>query len=193
MRWRQRPEKDFDREVRAHLDLETDRLVGEGMSQDEARVAARLRFGNVVAHKEHFFESRRVLWLHQARQDVQYALRSLRLAPGFSITVILTLALGIGANTALFSGVKGLMLDTLSIAEPGRLVRLRVAGENDMSRSRWEHVFDAAARGAVAVAGHQHRHDLVAEHPLAPPMGVGAEHTDLLQAGGPRQPRPLVA
>ena len=139
MRGRQRPEDDFDREVRAHLDLETDRLVGEGMSEDEARLAARRRFGNVVAHKEHFYESRRVLWMHQARQDVRYALRSLRRAPGFSSTVILILALGIGANTALFSGVKGLLLDTLPIAEPGRLVRLRVAGENDMSQSRWEH------------------------------------------------------
>ena len=126
-------------------------------------------------------------------QDLRFAVRSLLRNPGFAFTAVVVLALGIGANTALFSGVKGLMLDTLSIAEPGRLVRLRVAGENDMSRSRWEHVFDAAARGAVAVAGHQHRHDLVAEHPLAPPMGVGAEHTDLLQAGGPRQPRPLVA
>jgi predicted permease len=139
MRWRQRSEDDFDREVQAHLDLETDRLIGEGMSADEARVSARRRFGNVVQHKERFYERQRLSWLDQLRKDIRYAVRSLRRSPGFSITVLLILALGIGANTALFSGVKGLMLDTLPVADPGTLVRLRVAGANEMYRSQWGH------------------------------------------------------
>ncbi len=103
MWWRRRrSDDDFRDEVNAHLNLDTDRRIADGLSPELARAAALRAFGNVARVQERFYESRRILWLDQARQDVGYAFRTFVRDLGFALVVVLTLALGIGANTAVF-------------------------------------------------------------------------------------------
>jgi hypothetical protein len=119
-----RQDDDFAREIDAHLAIETDRLIAEGRTPAEARAEARRAFGNVTAAREHFYESSRVLWLDQARQDVRYAVRGFTRTPGFTLAAVLTLALGIGATTAVFSVVNALLLRPLPHPQADTLVRI---------------------------------------------------------------------
>src|SRR5688572_3471599 len=123
-----RGDDDFAREIEAHIALETDRLITEGVAPEAARTLARKRFGNVTGARERFFESRRLMWLEDFRRDVALALRSLRRNPGFSAAAIITLALGIGANAAIFSLTDQLLLRALPVQRPDELVMLDSPG-----------------------------------------------------------------
>lgn len=122
MFWHRRKQSDFEEEVQAHLALEVDRLVSEGLGREEAEAAARREFGNVAAVQERFYESSRWPWLEHLKRDVLYALRVLSRTPGFAVIAILSLALGIGVNALVFSVVNALVLRPLPIDRPDQVV-----------------------------------------------------------------------
>jgi predicted permease len=152
---RKRKLDEFDAEIEAHLQLEFERQRELGLSEEAARAAARRAFGNVMQVKEHFYESGRWLWWDHFWQDINYSVRMLRKAPGFALIAILTLAIGIGANTALFSVVNGVLLNPLPYPQPDRLVALythayqldkaSISYPNFLDWSRQNHSFSALA------------------------------------------------
>src|SRR5688500_4334409 len=99
MSTRKRGGDDFDREIRSHLEIETARLIEEGMPPREARETARCNFGNVLAARERFYEAGRRLWLDHLLQDVRCAVRNMRRAPVAAFVAVASLAAGIGATT----------------------------------------------------------------------------------------------
>lgn len=120
-----RPDDDFTNEIEAHITLEAERLVADGLTPAGARAAALKKFGNVTSAQERFYESRGLMWLEDAKKDVVYALRALNRNRGFAVIAILTLALGVGANTAIFGVVYQTLLKPLPFADPERLVTVR--------------------------------------------------------------------
>ncbi len=111
-RWTRRRADDFADEIESHIAMETDRLMRDGMSADDARFAARRAFGNPTAAREHFREHRPGWTLESIGQDVRYGWRTLRHSPAFTIVAVTSLALGIGANTTMFSVINALLLQT---------------------------------------------------------------------------------
>src|SRR5882762_2009610 len=117
---------DLSEEIREHLEEKIEELVAGGMSRKEAAAAARREFGNVMLVEEDSREVWRWALIENFLMDVHYALRTLRRSRGFTLVVILTLALSIGANTAIFSLIDAVVLRTLSVERPGELLQVKV-------------------------------------------------------------------
>src|SRR5215467_9372597 len=121
---RKRKESDFGAEIESHLQLETQRLREQGLSDEEAQTTARRAFGNVTHAQERYYESGRWLWWDHLWKDLRFALRILRKSPGFAAVAIVTLGLGIGASTAIFSVVDAVLLRALPYPNPDKIVRV---------------------------------------------------------------------
>src|ERR1700756_1873846 len=124
---RARTEREVQEELESHVQLRADALEGSGWDRSQAERLARIEFGGHVRFKEECREAMGGNAIEQAIQDVRFSLRMLRKSPGFTIVTIATLALGIGATTAIFSIVDGVVLKPLSYPHPEQLVSVEVS------------------------------------------------------------------
>ncbi len=139
-RWRnvfrsERLDDELDTEFEFHLAETVDQLVSEGVSRQDAWRQARLRFGNYVAQKERTRDMSVAGWLDATRADLIYGVRQLRSRPGFAFVAVMSLALGIGANTAMFQLVNAIRLKMLPVQDPQELVSIDF--QEGSSRSGW--------------------------------------------------------
>jgi predicted permease len=118
------------KEIQFHLDMEADKGMKAGASEADAANAARRAFGGTVQAREEIRDARGMTFFEMLRQDVRFGARALRREPGYTIAVILILALGIGANTAMFSVLNGVLLKPLPFKQPGELVLIQQGSKN---------------------------------------------------------------
>jgi putative ABC transport system permease protein len=126
-------ERDLDEELRSHLELDIEARMRAGADADEARRAALLQLGGLLATKERVRDQERVRWLHDAALDVRFALRTFTRERTFFVVVVLSFALGVGANTAIFGAVNAVLLRPLPYPDDTRLVALATTDRREGS------------------------------------------------------------
>ena len=162
---RTRVEQDLDEEIESYLDWSVEAKVRSGMTREDARRAARVELGSVEAMKD---RTRDVGWettVELVWRDVRYAVRTLRRSPAFAAVVVLTLALGIGANTAIFSAVNAIMLRSLPAERPDELVSLTALypnGSEPFSYAAFRRIAADGGRLVDALAASTARRDALA-------------------------------
>jgi predicted permease len=138
------------REIEAYLEIETAENVARGMSPDAAAAAAHRKFGNPGLMREEIYHMNTIGWLESIWQDLRYGARLLRLSPGFAIVAIASLALGIGANTAIFQLLDAVRLRSLPVRNPQELAEVKIVGGNhgiglnqqygELTRPLWQEI-----------------------------------------------------
>src|SRR5260370_31679767 len=136
--FRHRVEVDLDQEVHSHLEVMIAENIGAGMPPEEARRAARIELGGIEQVKEQVREERLGNWLRCVSSDCRYGLRQLRKNPGATSVMVFTLALAIGAATAIFSVVYGVLLRPLPYSDSNRIMAVFEVS----SEGRWSHLAD---------------------------------------------------
>jgi predicted permease len=132
-----RKQSDFSAGIEAHLSHEADRLREFGLSGEEAGAVARREFGNVAAAEEKFYEAGRWMWWDHLRNDIRYAFRLMAKDVRLTAIIIVTLALGIAANSIIFSAVRAVLLRPLPYRQPDRLVQVWDSGPRSGGESDW--------------------------------------------------------
>jgi predicted permease len=125
-------DRELDDEIETHLRLLTERYIRQGMTEAEAAWAARIQFGNITLLKEVNHEMRVIRIIETFIQDLRYGARTLRKTPGFALIIIITLALGIGMNTAILSTMNGFLLRGLPVEKPSELISLFWGKKSDL-------------------------------------------------------------
>ncbi|HLK62599.1 MAG TPA: ABC transporter permease [Bryobacteraceae bacterium] len=153
-----RLDRELSDEIQAHLAMQEEEFQRQGMDAEAARNAARREFGGIARTEELYREARGIRWIEMAGRDFRYALRGLQRSPGFTAAAVLSLALGIGANTAIFSLFQTLMLRMLPVTHPEELVSLYRTGAWGVGFASYPLYLDIQKRsdlfsGAVARSG----------------------------------------
>src|SRR5215468_6760297 len=154
---RSQVEEELDEELRYHIERQIEENIARGMTPEEARQAALRAMGGVERRKEECRDMRRVRLIEDLAQDLRYGLRTLRKSPGFTAVAVITLALGIGANTAMFSLIDAVMLKNLPVRQPEELVLLSGHGSEFPEPIKWSYhgftvlrEYDQVSTGLVA-------------------------------------------
>ena len=214
MSTQKRRDEEFAREIRAHVDIETARLIEEGMAPDQARAAARRAFGNVTRAQERFYERGRLLWIDHLRQDVRCAIRNIRHYPVAALVAVVSLAGGIGATTVtlmirdiLFRKAPPLYVDPsalsrVQIGAPERPV-MPIGGYVPAALyASWRETLDLPIAAAALPRGVRdmrmgHRTESVQVRPVTPEffdvLGIRPEAGQLLGAATPPAGGPALA
>src|SRR5262245_25060941 len=137
---RQHAEVELDRELALHLEQLTKENIARGMTESEARLEARRAFGSFAFTQEACRDMRRVTWIEDLRRDLLYAFRQLAKSPGFTLTAVLSLSLGIGANTAIFSLADAVLLRMLLVQGPRELVEITSIGGGAVSYPLYQYI-----------------------------------------------------
>src|ERR1035437_1555336 len=180
---RRKLDEDLDEELRTHIDLAVEENLRRGMTVQEARTAALWAFGGVTQAKERYRVGQGLPPLEVLGRDVRYGFRQLRKSPGFTLTVVLTLALGIGANTAVFSVMNAILMQLLPVSRPEGLSYVRMPqGEHNPPGASNTGAWDTSFSEAVLEALRQRRdifEEVIAYVPLSFTGSIGVRHGEL--------------
>ncbi len=150
---RSRAETELQREIDLHIEQLTKERIAAGMTEREALIAARREFGPIALAKEQCRDTRRINFIEDLTRDLAFAFRALRKSPGFTLTALLSGALGIGANTAIYSFMDAIMMRALPVPEPHNLVILNWRARGWPKVAHAQHGDGYEAPGGIAVSG----------------------------------------